>query len=156
MKLISSTIMLNAFCALLLSCKPAVSDITAEPKAEADWSHVKLYGHAFSNNEFTQEEYQFIAEKMPIFTVEKRHAHKVHGSAKSEQATLSTARKIKALNPDATVLFYASDIANDPAVGGVFVDASSKAALNGQLDIVHKLMDELPGLVLYNGYRVKP
>ncbi len=203
--------MLNAICAVLLSCKPAATNEASEAKTHADWSHVRLYGHAFSNEEFTEDEYQFIAEKMPIFTIEKRHAHKVHGPAKSEEATLISARKIKALNPDAKTLFYwncdliyaplyeslknleeeqptwvresrfkklkavakngynfaeqgaqdfwvktASDIANDPAVGGVFVDASSKAALNGQLEIVHKLMDELPGLVLYNGYRIKP
>jgi len=41
-------------------------------------------------------------------------------------------------------------------IKGVFVDAMPKAAAQGNLDILHSMMDTLPGLVIYNGYRVSP
>jgi len=208
MNFINTSLAVSSACALFFSSNQVSAETGTETKA--DWSKVRLYGHAYSNKGFTKEEYQFVADKMPLFTIEKRHAQNVHGPASTEKATLVTARKIKKLNPDTKILFYwncdliyaplyetlkdlaetqptwvresrfkrvtaakngynfgeqgaqdfwvktAADIVADPSIGGVFVDASSKAAVNGQLEIVHKLMDELPGLVLYNGYRVKP
>ena len=79
---------------------------------------VHAYGHAFGDvpNDFTTEQYAFIAATFPIFTVEKRHAWAVYGDSSqpmsspfrynSIAATVGTARKIKALNPAARVLMY--------------------------------------------------
>ncbi len=79
---------------------------------------VHAYGHAFGEvpNDFTTEQYAFIAATFPIFTVEKRHAWAVYGDSSqpmsspfrynSIAATVGTARKIKALNPAARVLMY--------------------------------------------------
>jgi len=207
MKFAQYITIITCISAFLLSCKP---EKQATENNEEAWERIKLYGHAFSNKGFTEAEYQFIADKTSLFTIEKRHANKLHGRTTSEKATLISARKIKTLNPDANVLFYwncdlvyaslyeslvnladeqptwvresrfkrigaakngydfseqaaqdfwvdtATKMVDDPAIGGVFVDASSKAALNGQLEIVHELMDKLPGTVIYNGYRFKP
>jgi len=42
------------------------------------------------------------------------------------------------------------------AIDGVFIDALPKAELNGQLEQVEQMMDELTGLVIYNGFRYYP
>jgi len=167
---------------------------------------VRLYGHAFNKNDFSNKEQDFIAHNHSLFTIEKRHAHKVYGRASSEKATLKTAQALKK-NSNTRVLFYwnadliynslyssletieknhptwvkkskfnvsaakngfdfsqkaaqkfwvktASDIINDPFIDGAFIDAVPKAASNGQLAIIQELMDQLPGIVIYNGFRM--
>lgn len=196
----------NLIALSLLSCRD--EDVSNLGSNES-WGATKLYGHAFANADFTNEEYSFIAKNFPLFAIEKRHAQRVYGKASTEKATIATAKKLKKRNPETEVLLYwncdliysglyetkknlhvehpewvrksrfpiaaapysynfaeqgardfwvdtASEIINTPSIDGVFIDASSKAALNNQLEIVEELMDKLPGLVIYNGFRYNP
>ena len=71
-----------------------------------DWSKIRLYGHAFKNEDFTDEQYDFIINNIGIFTVEKRHARDVFGASNTEDAAEATAARIHAGNPNAKVLIY--------------------------------------------------
>ena len=178
--------------------------------AEADWNSVRLYGHAFSNKEFDNEQLNFIAKHHSIMTIEKRHAYKDHGRGASVKATKVSAKEMVRRNPETKVLYYwncaliysdlyeslknihneqptwvrkspydnikaapyafdfteqaaqdfwvstAADVVKDPNVTGTFVDAIPKAEVNGQIEVVRQMMDQLPGLVIYNGYRLNP
>lgn len=80
-----------------------------------DWTEkIQLYGHGFSIPvDFTETEYDSIANMFKIFTVEKRHAYNSYGGNPStERATIGTAAKIKAINPDAKVLLYWNSVMN--------------------------------------------
>jgi len=76
---------------------------------------LNAYGHAYSRpNDFTATQYDQIAKRFSIFTVEKDHAAAVYGNktaprpfrSNSIAASVGTARKIKALNPSMKVLMY--------------------------------------------------
>ena len=75
---------------------------------------IQRYGHGFSEpNDFTAEEYDYIAKTFSIFTVEKRHAYGEYGpKPNSEAATIGTAKKLKKINPDIKVLLYWNMILN--------------------------------------------
>lgn len=79
---------------------------TSGPAGPGDWSKMRLYGHAFKNEDFTDEQYDFIIKNMGIFTVEKRHARDIYGATNTEDAAEATAARIHAGNPDAKVLIY--------------------------------------------------
>lgn len=75
------------------------------------------YGHAFKEPyDYTDEEIQQIASRFAVFTVEKRHAYRTYGDSNeptssprhynSIHATVETARRIKAVNPNVKVLMY--------------------------------------------------
>jgi len=75
---------------------------------------IQRYGHGFSEPEdFTPEEYDYIAKNYSIFTVEKRHAWGEYGpKPNTEAATIGTAKKLKAINPDIKVLLYWNIVLN--------------------------------------------
>jgi len=55
--------------------------------------------------------------------------------------------------------FWLQTVTNEiqnSSLDGAFLDASSKADLNGQLEIIHALMSQIPGTVIYNGFRYHP
>jgi hypothetical protein len=79
----------------------------AQPAEPGDWSKVRLYGHAYKNEDFTDEQYEFIKDNFGIFTIEKRHATDVYGGNPStEDAAAGTAQKIIEANPNCRVLCY--------------------------------------------------
>ncbi|MFC1766209.1 putative glycoside hydrolase, partial [Planctomycetota bacterium] len=75
---------------------------------------IQRYGHGFSEpNDFTPEEYDYIAKNYSIFTVEKRHAWGEYGpKPNTEAATIGTAKKLKEINPDIKVLMYWNIVLN--------------------------------------------
>lgn len=97
---------------------PQDTTVTTDEPATAtakDWTEkIQLYGHGYSApNDFTEDEFQYIADHYSIFTVEKRHAYKAYGGNPStEAATIGTAEKLKELNPDIKVLFYWNAVMN--------------------------------------------
>jgi hypothetical protein len=80
--------------------------INAQPAEPGDWSKLRLYGHAFKNEDFTDEQYDFIINNFGIFTVEKRHARDIYGATNTEDAAEGTAERIHAGNPNCKVLIY--------------------------------------------------
>lgn len=70
---------------------------------EFSWDHVPLYMHIRKDSAYTDEEIAFIA-KFPLITFEKSNGHKTYGS--TEKGTLEAARKVKAINPKAKILYY--------------------------------------------------
>ncbi len=76
---------------------------------------INAYGHAYSRPlDFSPQQYQEIASRFSVFTVEKAHAASVYGNASalppfktnSIASTIGTARKIKAINASVKVLMY--------------------------------------------------
>ncbi|QDT08273.1 hypothetical protein K239x_02100 [Planctomycetes bacterium K23_9] len=90
-----------AFLAFLI---PAT--LHAQPAGPGDWSKVRLFGHAFRNDDYTPEQYDFIRDHFAIFTIEKRHAKNVYGATSTEKAAAETAKKLLKNNPDMRVLLY--------------------------------------------------
>lgn len=96
----------------------ALAAVAAAAAATACCAHaLHRYGHAYqAPGDFTAEQYSEIAATFPVFTVEKRHAFAVYGDSSapssspahynSINATIGTARKIKALNSSVRVLMY--------------------------------------------------
>jgi hypothetical protein len=78
----------------------------AEPAGPGDWSKVRLFGHAFRNDDFTRDQYDFIRDHFYIFTVEKRHAKNIYGATNTEKAAAETAKKLIKNNPKMRVLLY--------------------------------------------------
>ncbi len=85
-----------------------------DSKTEGYTEQIQRYGHGFSEpHDFTPEEYEYIANNYSIFTVEKRHAWADYGSKpNTEAATIGTAKKLKAINPDIKVLIYWNIVLN--------------------------------------------
>ena len=70
---------------------------------EFSWDHVPLYMHMRKSEAFTPEELKYLAG-FPIITLEKTTGSKTYGS--TEKGSLEAASGIKAINPDAKVLYY--------------------------------------------------
>ncbi|GAH48141.1 unnamed protein product, partial [marine sediment metagenome] len=89
----------RVFTIILLSLSVAIGiNLSAQ-----DWSEkIQLYGHGFSiPNNYTEAEFQYIANTYKVFTIEKRHAYGDYGGNPStERATIGTAAKLKSINPD--------------------------------------------------------
>jgi len=69
------------------------------------WDNVPVYSHFGATGGMTDEEIAFIAKHYDFITLEKGHGGKLHGGV-SEPQTFIDAAKIKAINPDARILFY--------------------------------------------------
>ena len=67
------------------------------------WDCVPLYVHIRKDTAFTDEEIQYLAT-FPLITFEKATGHTDSGSV--EAGTLKAARAVKAVNPDAKILYY--------------------------------------------------
>ena len=78
----------------------------AAPAGPGDWSKVRLFGHAFRNDDYTPGQYDFIRDNFYIFTIEKRHAKSIYGATSTEKAAAETATKLLKNNPDMRVLLY--------------------------------------------------
>lgn len=82
---------------------------------EYDWTEkIQLYGHGFSvPTDFTEVEFEYIANTFKVFTVEKRHAYVSYGGSPStERSTIGTAEKLRDINPDIKVLLYWNAVMN--------------------------------------------
>jgi len=90
------------FFAFILICQIS----TAQPVGSGDWSRIREYGHSYNLNDFSDDEYDWIANHYNLFTIEKRHAKYVYGDVSSERASVATAAKIIANNSSAEPLFY--------------------------------------------------
>ena len=66
MNFINASLAVSSACALLFPTNQVSAETGTETKA--DWSKVRLYGHAYSNKGFTKEEYQFVADKAVSYT----------------------------------------------------------------------------------------
>ena len=67
------------------------------------WDTVPLYMHIRKKKSYTKEELAFLSQ-FPLLTFEKSNGHGDHGSI--EKGTLVSARAVKSLNPDTTILYY--------------------------------------------------
>ncbi|MCM2373951.1 putative glycoside hydrolase [Aporhodopirellula aestuarii] len=91
----------TAVCAALIP-----QNLHAQPAGPGDWSKVRLFGHAFRNDDYTPEQYDFIRDHYAIFTIEKRHAKNIYGATSTEKAAAETAKKLLKNNPEMRVLLY--------------------------------------------------
>lgn len=186
-------------CLLLL----VSNNIRSQAVGTGDWSSVRLYGHAYNVDGFSETEYNWIADHNIIFTTEKRHANVIYGNPSTELASGVVATQIVANNTQVKPLFYwnsskvfsaiyetiqtavtqnptwtfesqgyekwnydestfrdwwvdiVKDQVNNTAHRGVFIDAVPNVAGtlgDAALQYLHGMMDELPGLVIYNGF----
>jgi hypothetical protein len=83
-----------------------LAPLHAAPAGPGDWSKVRLFGHAFRNDDYTPAQYNFIRDNFHIFTVEKRHAKNVYGATSTEKSAAATATKLLKNNPKMRVLLY--------------------------------------------------
>lgn len=67
------------------------------------WDSVPLYVHIRKDTAFTDEEIRYLAT-FPLITFEKATGHTDSGSV--EAGTLKAARAVKAVNPEAKILYY--------------------------------------------------
>ncbi|MCP5538204.1 MAG: hypothetical protein H7A51_18475 [Akkermansiaceae bacterium] len=67
------------------------------------WDRIPLYMHIRKATSYTDKEIAYIA-KFPLITFEKANGHTSHGTI--EKGTLVSARAVKKINPNATILYY--------------------------------------------------
>lgn len=83
---------------------------TAAPlRPQFSWDHVPLYMHVRKSKAFTPKELNYLAG-FPLITLEKTTGSRTYGS--SEAGARASAKAIKAVNPDARVLYYRNVICN--------------------------------------------
>mgnify|MGYP003113647345 CR=1 FL=1 len=87
----------------------AVGGSGVAPRPQFSWDHVPLYMHMRKATDFTSEELEYLAN-FPLITLEKTTGSRTHGS--SEDGSLAAAKAIKAVNPDACVLYYRNVLCN--------------------------------------------
>lgn len=81
----------------------ALSAVTRSILPEFSWETLPLYMHIRKADVFSNKELQFLSE-FPLITLEKTTGSKSFGS--TDAGTIEIAKRIKALNPKAKVLFY--------------------------------------------------
>lgn len=106
---------------------------------EFSWDHVPRYMHMRKSAAFTQEELEYLS-KFPIITLEKTTGMEAYGS--TEKGSLEAAKGIKAINPDAKVLYYRNIIVH-----------YSGYAVNDSMDKVDRplLMDDSGNAMIVHG-----
>ncbi|TWT84716.1 hypothetical protein CA13_61960 [Planctomycetes bacterium CA13] len=113
--------------ALLCSANVLQADEPSDPMANPErmpafsWDRVPLYVHIRKDTAFTDEEIRYLAT-FPLITFEKATGHRDSGSV--EAGTLKAARAVKAVNPDAKILYYRNVIVH---YGGYAADTSLKS-----------------------------
>lgn len=120
---------------------------------EYDWTEkIQLYGHGFSVPiDFTDTEFDYIANTFKIFTVEKRHAYNSYGGSPStERATIGTAAKLRDINPDIEVLLYWNLVMNYETLYESNIEFGENAtdSMGGPDDWVHSYWPT--GYEIYN------
>ncbi len=103
-------------------CCGVLSSVRAERMPEFSWETVPRYMHVRKATAYTAEEIKYLAT-FPLITFEKSNGYKDFGS--TEVGTLKAATAVKALNPNAKILYYRNIIVH---YGGY--------AANEQLDSV--------------------
>ncbi len=93
------------------------------------WDRVPLYMHIRKATSYTEEEIKFLA-RFPLITFEKSNGYRDSGSV--EAGTLKAAREVKAVNPNATILYYRNVIVH---YGGYAVDRE---------------LEQIPGALLHD------
>ena len=91
------------------------------------WDRVPLYMHIRKEKAYTDQEIAFLA-KFPLITFEKSNGNDSFGS--TEAGTLAAARKVKAINPDAKILYYRNVFIH---YGGYAVNKSLESIPNALL-----------------------
>ena len=76
---------------------------------EFSWDKMPLYMHLRKVEPFTDSELDFLA-KFPLITLEKTTGSKTYGG--TEKGSIEAAKAIKAVNPNAKVLYYRNSIIN--------------------------------------------
>ena len=76
---------------------------------EFSWDKMPLYMHVRKAKAFSKKEIKYLA-KFPLITLEKTTGSKTFGS--TEKGTLAAAKAIKAINPNAKILYYKNVVIN--------------------------------------------
>ena len=121
-----------SLCLICSECQSGSADgdkapVLQPPMEEAEPAHVEVepytekiqrYGHGYSApHDFTDKEIEYIANNYSIFTVEKRSGYLDWGpKPNTEAATIGTAKRLKAINPDIKVLLYWNAVMNYEAL----------------------------------------
>ena len=95
-----TTITITILCSTLL-----FGSVFAKQGPKFSWDTVPVYSHFGATGGMTDEEINFIATHYDFITLEKNHGAKLH-KGMTEPETFSDVAKIKAINPDAHILFY--------------------------------------------------
>jgi formylglycine-generating enzyme required for sulfatase activity len=80
-------------------------DIPVSKYPKFSWDHIPRYMHTYKLTDFEQEELEYLAQ-FPLITIEKAQAIQQGGNNFVQRGTTVAAEGIKALNPDAKVLYY--------------------------------------------------
>lgn len=88
--------------------------VLASDELKFSWDTVPLYAHFGARRGMTDVEVRFIASHYDFITLEKFHGANPHGGV-SEPGTFADTARIKAINPDAKVLFYWNLLLDYPA-----------------------------------------
>jgi len=90
---------------LLASVALAAAAAAEEPdRPPFSWDTVPLYAHFGDVNGMTDEDVEFVASHYDFITLEKAHGRAKYGD--TETGTIADVARIKAINPDAKILFY--------------------------------------------------
>jgi len=91
---------------LLAALSASSSDSQPAPALPAfSWQRVPVYAHLGKNeDDFTPQELEFLAKHFDFITIEKGQAVRKRGG--TEDGIYEAARRLKKLNPRASVLFY--------------------------------------------------
>ncbi|MCH6258623.1 putative glycoside hydrolase family 15 protein [Puniceicoccaceae bacterium K14] len=132
---------MKKFYSIILVLSGLFSLEAAQPEKMPDfsWETVPRYMHMRKAKAFTQKEFDYLA-KFPLITLEKTTGATTYGS--TEKGSLEAAKGIKAVNPNAKVLYYRNIIVH---YGGYDVNDSMGAIdtpllLNesGDSKLIHK------------------
>ena len=90
------------------SVEPMVNDVKdiekpRENYPDFNWDTLPLYLHVRKADAYTDEEFKFMAN-FPLITLEKSTGHNTYGT--TDQGSLKAAEGIKAVNPNARILYY--------------------------------------------------
>ncbi|MEQ9287625.1 MAG: Ig-like domain-containing protein [Cyclobacteriaceae bacterium] len=71
----------------------------AQPGYGGEWKKTRLYGHAFVNDGFNEEQYAWVRNHFEYFCFEKKHAYNKYDSPSHEISSRDDAAKLVAQNP---------------------------------------------------------
>ena len=105
---------------------PAV--ITKSLYPTFSWDKMPLYMHLRKVTDYTDEELDYLS-KFPLITLEKTSGFRTHGG--TEKGSIAAAKAIKAVNPNAKVLYYRNTVINWPhyEIDELFFNANPDAYL---------------------------
>ena len=84
---------------IALLCILGSASTNAEPCYAGEWTKTRLYGHSYSQDGFTDEQYEWIKDNFEFFTIEKPHLRAAFPAPSHEKTSHLTATRLLKQNP---------------------------------------------------------